>query len=70
MEDDSRMDKMEQQINDIHNALMGDKYGNKGYSHRLTRVEKFMQKLERMLWMVAGGAAVISIFINLIWKIL
>ena len=69
MEDESRIDKMEQKINDIHTALIGDEYGNKGYSHRLTRLEHFAKKWERMLWMVAGGAAVISIIINLIWKI-
>lgn len=69
-DNERRLDNIENKVEDIHKAMIGDNYGNNGYSHRITRLEKFCKRWERMMWMVAGGAGVISIIINLIWKII
>ena len=68
--DEKRLDNIEMKVNDMHKALIGDNYGNNGYQHRINRLEKFCRKWEQMMWMVAGGAAVISVIINIIWKVI
>ena len=68
--DEKRLDNIENKLNDIHKALMGDQYGNKGFMQRLCKVEQIMKKYEKMLYMVIGGATALSFVINIIFNIL
>lgn len=67
--DNDRFERLEKMVIDMHNALMGDCYGNGGYKQWRMKVDKFMDSVNKIIWMVAGGAAVLSILINLIFEI-
>ena len=67
---DERLTQLENKVDEIHKALIGDTYGNKGFMQRLGKVEKFVENGKKIIWMVTGGAAVISILINVIFTIL
>lgn len=68
--DGERFKRLERQVSDIHQAMMGDNYGNEGYKQWRKRVDKFMSKYERMMWLITGGATVVSIGINVIFNIM
>jgi uncharacterized coiled-coil DUF342 family protein len=77
MGEKERIDKLEAmfyemnaKVDDIHKAMIGDDYGNNGYSHRIKRLEQKQKAVERYEWMILGGAAVISALVGFLTKIL
>ena len=77
MGDDKRFEKLEEAVNkmtvkldDIHKAMTGDEYGNRGYSHRIFRLETKQKASEKLKWTIAGGAAVISAIVGFLIKYL
>ena len=67
---EERLKNLEDKVDEIHKALTGDEYGNEGYKQWRMRVNKFMESGMKIIWMIAGGAAVVSIVINVIFAIL
>ena len=65
-----RLEKLEKQVSEMHNALLGDNYGNVGFSQRMNKIEQFQEQQKKILWMATGGAGVVSIFVNVIFQLI
>jgi len=76
MEINVRLDKIEQTLERLEAALVGDKYNNNGYKSRIEDVENRLKKLENnaraQLWFFIGagglGGAGIVKFIEFLSK--
>jgi len=65
---DDRIEKIEKSLSRIETAILGDQCaGVEGLVNRVNTHDYKIKNIERMMWTVAGGAAVI-IFIVEIWK--
>jgi hypothetical protein len=47
-------DEHSKKVNELHGALIGDGYGNKGYKHRLSALEDYVEKNKKQAWTWGG----------------
>ena len=64
-----QLDKIEKDVIDIKNALLGTDYNKNGIVKRVEVVEKYQSRDKKQKWMVAGGFIVISFISKYIHKI-
>ena len=65
--EEKRIENIEIKLEEIHKALIGDEYGNNGYMHRISRLEKAVKAINIRVYMAIGGMAVITFLANLIF---
>lgn len=49
-----QVSKIEKQVNEMHSALMGTKYGQKGLVERVDGIEKYQMNDKKQKWTIAG----------------
>jgi archaellum component FlaC len=59
MNEEDRLTKIERDVGDIKNYLLGDQFNNKGVKQRLEEVENYVKKDKKRWWVVTGAGAVI-----------
>ena len=47
-------DAHQKKVDELHTALLGDKYGNKGYMHRLQEIEEHVEDSKKRIWVERG----------------
>lgn len=60
---DERFEAVEKKVNDIHNALLGDGYGNNGFKHRLENLERKVKEFERKALIIYGASLAMGLLI-------
>jgi hypothetical protein len=55
-------------VDEVHTALLGDKFGNKGYMQRLEDIESHVEDSKKRVWTERGILLALSAFWVLIVK--
>lgn len=54
--------EQEKKLNEVHDAIVGNRTGNNGIIPRLEELEKYKQRDQKLKWSIAGGLAVLQGF--------
>lgn len=65
--------ELSQNVESIYDAVVGDEFRN-GFKQRIERLEKMVERLEKIIskaiWVITGGAMVLSAIISLVMRLL
>lgn len=69
---DQILAKLQKDIEEIKLALLGNEYNpTAGLVYRTTEAERQLEKLrtrmDRIIWTASGGAAVLTVVLNILW---
>lgn len=56
---------LKEKVDEVHTALLGDKFGNKGYMQRLEEVETHVEDSKKRIWTERG----LLLALSAIWVI-
>lgn len=56
-----QIDKIEKDVQEMKNFLLGDEYNENGLKSRVNKIEEYQSKDKKQKYMIAGGAAVIGL---------
>jgi hypothetical protein len=62
---DEKLNNIEQKVDRIEKALLGDGFGNEGYMQRLQDIEKHVEENKQRMWTERG----IIISLSAIWAL-
>lgn len=63
---EEKLNNIEQKIDRIEKALLGDGFGNEGYMQRLQEIEKHVEETKQRVWTERG----ILISLSAIWALI
>ena len=56
--------EIKSQVKDIHRALIGDEYHEKGLIHKVSETEKRVDKHDKLIWLISGGCTFLIFFVK------
>lgn len=63
---EEKLNNIEQKIDRIEKALLGDGFGNEGYMQRLQEIEKHVEETKQRVWTERG----ILISLSAVWALI
>ena len=63
---EEKLNNIEQKIDRIEKALLGDGFGNEGYMQRLQEIEKHVEETKQRVWVERG----ILISLSAVWALI
>lgn len=64
-----RLNELKNTTDSIMKELSGDEFGNEGVTPKLKRVEKRVNRLDNIVYIVIGVVSVLSVLVGIVFKI-